>query len=493
MNRKIESLFLALLLCSVPASGETQQQGDEKLAALRALKIDAGTITLVERDTTATKTVVKLVLHPAKGSNINVEVWLPDANQWNARFLGLGNGGAAGHINSGSLAAASAGGYAVATTDMGTAPNPDSGIGNPEVWKDFGFRATHLMTVVGKQIVLAHYGKSPELSYFSGGSTGGQQALQEAQRYPEDYDGIAAAVAAHCRTPLHAYFLWNDQILKKCPFTKEQDASVMAAANEFMAAREIPAVAGKFVSDPRCSAQDFEAVIALARKMDATLTDEHAAALRKLFDGPRHAVTGERLFNGIPLGSSIGASHGHLYLFNWVFGKDKPLDEINFGADIDTYTATLAPYLTAENPDLSAFAKRGGKLIMTLGTADSVVPYHASIDYYERVIERLGGLDPVQSFFRFYVVPGLAHGGGPGINQPPNLLDAVRSWRETGTAPFALLGRHGENGKTLWEMPVYPYPTRTGWNAATATFQPVDGPRGGVERIAKRFLPPAAE
>ena len=135
------------------------------------------TLTTVERDPSATKTIVKLVLNPAKGSNINVEVWLPDADKWTARFLGLGNGGAAGSINSGNLAAQSAAGYAVATTDMGTAPNSDSGVGNREVWKDFGFRATHLMTVVAKQIVRAHYGKEPELSYFSGGSTGGQQAL----------------------------------------------------------------------------------------------------------------------------------------------------------------------------------------------------------------------------------------------------------------------------------------------------------------------------
>ncbi len=492
MNTKITALAIASLLSCFSASGETPRS-DAKLAALRTLKIEYGTITTVERDASATKTIVKLVLNPAKGSNINVEVWLPDAEKWNARFLGLGNGGAAGKINSGSLAGASAGGFAVATTDMGTAPNADSGIGNPEVWKDFGYRSTHLMTVVAKQIVRAHYGRAPEFSYFSGGSTGGQQALQEAQRYPEDYDGIAAAVAAHCRTPLHAYFLWNDQILKKCPFTKSQDTSVIAAANEYMASREIPLAAGKFVSDPRCTAQDIEAVIALARKKDATLTDEHAAALRKLFDGPRHAATGERIFNGIPLGSSIEASHGHLYLFNWVFGKDKKLEDINFGADIDTYTAKLAPYLNAENPYLSAFAKRGGKLIMTLGTADSVVPYHASIDYYERVIERLGGLDQAQSFFRFYVVPGLAHGGGPGINQPPNLLDAVRAWRETGTAPFALQGRHAENGKPSWEMPIYPYPTQTGWNAATKSFEPVDGKRGGVERIAERFRPAAAD
>jgi len=226
---------------------------------------------------------------------------------------------------------------------------------------------------------------------------------------------------------------------------------------------------------------------------DDVLGSKHAEALRKLFDGPRHAVTGERIFNGIPLGSSIESAHGHLYLFKWVFGADKPLEEINFGADIDTYTAKLAPYLNAENPDLSAFARRGGKLVMTLGTADSVVPYHASVDYYERVIVRFDGLEKVQSFFRFYVVPGLAHGGGPGINQPPNLLDVVRTWREKGTMPIALQGRHVEKDKTPWEMALFPYPTRTGWNTATSSFQPVDGPRGGVERIAARFRPPAAE
>lgn len=491
MNSKTLFLVIAALLGGVSVFGQAPQGGAHHIALLRSLKIEKGTIRSVERDDTGTRTVLKLVLNPAQGSNINVEVWLPDAGKWNARFLGLGNGGAAGKINSGSLDKASESGYAVATTDMGTAPNSDSGIGNPEVWKDFGYRATHLMTVAGKQIVRAHYGRDPEFSYFSGGSTGGQQALQEAQRYPEDYDGIAAAVAAHCRTPLHAYFLWNDQILKQCPFTPEQDAAVVAAANEVMAAREIPAVAGKFVSDPRCTEEDIEAVIALARKMDATLTDEHAAALRKLFDGPRHTETGERIFNGIPLGSSLLAAHGHLYLFQWVFGKDKNLGEINFGADIDTYTSALAPYLNAENPDLSAFAKRGGKLIMTLGTADSVVPYHASIDYYERVIEHLGGLEPTQSFFRFYVVPGLAHGGGPGINQAPNLLEAVRAWRETGNPPFELIGKHVEKDKPTWEMPIYPYPTKTGWNADTGSFQPMDGRRGGVEKIAERFLPKA--
>ncbi|MEY3895005.1 MAG: hypothetical protein RLZZ214_524 [Verrucomicrobiota bacterium] len=490
-----------------PRDGALNISTEGRLAALKALKIDAGTLTLVRHDTSPTmrfadgriqknlppRTIVKVLLNPAKGSHINVEIWLPDADRWDARFLGLGNGGAAGTINPDILVGPLAKGHAVATTDLGTAPNADSGIANPEVWKDFGFRATHLMTLVAKQVMTAYYGKGPDYSYFSGGSTGGQQALQEAQRYPGDYNGIVAAIPAHCRTPLHAYFLWNEQTLKKRPFTKDQETHVIAAGNDFMAAREIPAVAGKFVSDPRCDSKDIEAVIALARQKDPTLTQEHADALRRLFDGPKHAITGERIFNGIPFGSSIEAAHGHLYLFKWVFGADKKMEDINFGADIDTYTAALGPCLNAENPDLDAFEKRGGKLLMTSGSADSVVPFHASLDYYERVIEHSGGLEKVISFFRFYLIPGMAHGGGPGINQPPDMLEAVKIWCEKGTAPEMLPGRRMVDGKSELELPLHPYPTKTGWDVESSRFKPVDGPREGVEPVARAFRPAAVE
>lgn len=494
MNKKLASFGSILLFLTLSVG---RAISEERVTALQGLKIENATITSVQRETPENippRTVVKMVLNPAKGSNINVEVWLPEASVWNGRFLGLGNGGSAGKINPGSLAGPCAGGYAVATTDMGTAPNADSGVGNKEVWKDFGFRATHLMTVAAKQVVQAFYGKGPELSYFVGGSTGGQQALQEAQRYPEDYDGITASVPAHCRTPLHAYFLWNDQILKKCPFNKTQEASVIAACNEYKGEKEFTAAGqGKFVSDPRCDAKDIEAVIALALKKDATLTPAHAEALRKLFEGPRHAVTGERIFNGIPLGSSLEAAHGHLYLFKWVFGPDKKLEDINWSADIDAYTAALGPYLNAENADLSAFEKRGGKLLMTSGTADSIVPYTATLDYYERVIEHFGGLAKVQSFFRYYIVPGMGHGGGPGINTPPNVLEVVRTWREKGEIPEALPGKRVVDGKVEFEMPLYAYPTKAVWDAAAANgsgaFKPVEGPRGGVERVAERFRP----
>ncbi|HEY3330010.1 MAG TPA: tannase/feruloyl esterase family alpha/beta hydrolase [Capsulimonadaceae bacterium] len=480
---------------------------DDRIATVKRLVIENATITLVEHDVTESvttpdghvyanlrpRTVVKIVMNPAKGSNINVELCLPDPDKWNGILVGTGNGGAAGHIGSLGLTGYAGGGYAVVTTDMGTAPSAESGIGNREVWKDFGFRATHLMTVAGKQVVRAFYGKDIAYSYFIGGSTGGQQALQEAQRYPEDYDGIFANVPAHCRTPLHAYFLWNYQVLAKCHFTEEQLHGIVVAGNEYMASREAPAVAGKFVSDPRCTAKDIDAVIALALSKDASLTPAHEAALRKLFTGPTQAITGKRIFDGIPIGASIEGSNGHLYLFNWVFGRNKQYTDIDFGKDFDTYTAALGPYLNAENPDLSAFAKHGGKLIMAAGTADQIVPYQSSIDYYDKVIERCGSVEKAQSFIRFFIVPGMSHGGGPGINGLPNPFGALRDWREKGKAPDGLLGNRYVDGKSVLTMPLVAYPAKAVWDPATATFVRVDSPRGGVERVDASCLPAAAE
>ncbi len=418
MNRRRILLCAATLFGIAVAPGQNVQNNsspapaDDRLAALRTLPINGGAITSVERTDVPTltlpnghvqpnlppRTIVRLMLNPAKGSNINVEMWLPDPAKWNGCLLGLGNGGAAGHINPATLSTPAAGGYAAVTTDMGTAPNADSGLGNPEVWKDFGFRATHLMTVAAKQLVRAYYGRAQDYAYLSGGSTGGQQALQEAQRYPEDYDGILATIAAHCRTPLHAYFLWNDQILSKCSFTKSQQDAVVAAGNEYMAPREGPAVAGKFVSDPRCTPKDIEAVIALAMEKDPTRTPTRCANSSTDRATPSRAS-----------GSSTGFRSGRpstvrmaiCTFFKWVFGAKKNLAAINFGAD-----------------------------------------------------------NEMQSSFKFYLIPGMAHGGGPGINHFPDLLVALRNWREKGVVPDRLDGKRIVDKKAEAEMPIYPIPSK---------------------------------
>lgn len=121
------------------------------------------------------------------------------------------------------------------------------------------------------------------------------------------------------------------------------------------------------------------------------------------------------------------------------------------------------------------------------------MPYHATLDYYERVIARFGDVEKVQRFFRYYIVPGMGHGGQATGLSGFNALQRVMDWREKGTVPNAVICRRVVNGKTELEMPLYPYPQQTAWDAKTSSYQPVDGPRGGVDPVAERFRPAPAE
>lgn len=435
-------------------------------------------------DDLAPMTIIRADLRPAERSFIRVEIALPET--WNGRLVGIGNGGAAGGLHSDRIHAAAKEGFAAVTTDLGTSPDPyKAGIGNPEVWKDFGYRATHLMTVVAKQIIREKYGKDPLYSYFIGGSTGGQQALSLAQRYPEDYDGIYAEVPAHCRAPLHAYFLWNYQNTHRKDgtllFSKEQEERYIQSTLAYFASREtFPHAKGVFVSDPRWDDADKKAVRELTAQNDPTLTPEHLNALKRLQDGPVNSRTEERIFNGMPPATRFKPGCENLFLLRWIFGENTDLMAIDWDRDIDRYLNTLGPELNAENSDLDAFRKRGGKLLMYSGTADSCVPYHATLDYYERVVERYGSLESVRSFFRFYLLPGREHDDGPGIQILKNGFEVLRIWRETGIVPDLSGVRYGYQG---YKVPLYPYPGKTG---ANGEFE--EGTRGGVERIADRYL-----
>ena len=159
---------------------------------------------------------IAATLRPTPDSNIKIELWMPEKN-WNGRFLGTGNGGGAGKISYRSLAFGMRRGYATANTDMGTSPNADAVVGHPERWADFGYRSTHEMTAVSKQIVKAYYDKPQSRSYFVGCSTGGGQGLMEAQRYPEDYNGIIAGAPANNRTHIPPGFVWNVQAANQPP------------------------------------------------------------------------------------------------------------------------------------------------------------------------------------------------------------------------------------------------------------------------------------
>ncbi len=433
---------------------------------------------------------VCLKLTPSNQSNILVEIWLPTST-WNGNYLGTGNGGSAGQINPLALVNGIRRGYAVANTDMGTSPDPDSLIGLPERWADFGHRATHLMTVAAKQLIKAYYGQAPNHSYFTGGSTGGQQGLMEAQRYPEDYDGILAVAPANNRTHLHMAFVWNWLAL-----TKDSSAAIDTEQAGAITQRIVDTygqTAGTISGDQFLTHPDRVTVdVDIFRDF---LNPAQIDALRKNYEGLVNPETGERIFVPLtvpgsenqPLGLAEQSdrdkfANDFFYLFRWVLGRDFDFTTFDFNRHVDLIDQELAPILNANSADLSAFKKAGGKLILIHGAADPIIPFTDSLIYYQRVIEAQQGIENALAFSRYFLVPGFAHCfGGPGVHEVAgnglkaapkdrehDALSALSAWVEEGIAPNRLLAVAFADNNLLngflqddyaYERPVYAYPS----------------------------------
>ena len=221
--------------------------------------------------------IVEYVLAPTFQSYIRCAVALPRADVWTGRFIGLGNTGfptgytsqfynfEAFSQSTGCYEHLAGKNNVVATTDMGFSRHREK---NPEVWKDFGFRSTHLMTVTAKEITRLYYNKAPRYSYFFGLSTGGGQGMHEAQQFPGDYDGIVAIVPASTRlylvaSNLHVYRTLHDKNGKRL-FSKKQLKVSQQAAVEHLTAATPAYAAGKFITDARYTAEDARAIAKLA-------------------------------------------------------------------------------------------------------------------------------------------------------------------------------------------------------------------------------------
>ncbi len=164
---------------------------------------------------------VTLVLKPTPDSNINVELWLPTEN-WNGKFLAVGNGGWAGSIQGyGDMQEALRRGYATAATDTGhSAADGPAGmfaLGHPEKIVDFAYRALHDMTVKSKRLIDVFYAEPLDYSYYKGCSTGGRQGVMAAQRYPGDYDGIIAGALANRHVHMHTAGAYRSMQLARHP------------------------------------------------------------------------------------------------------------------------------------------------------------------------------------------------------------------------------------------------------------------------------------
>ena len=421
---------------------------------------------------------VEATARPTSDSEIKFEVWIPTGDNWNGKFQGVGNGGYQGSISYPALAAALRRGYATASTDTGhTGDDVIFGKGHPEKVIDFGWRAIHVMTDTAKLIVRNATGRFPDKSYFVGCSSGGHQAMSEAQRFPDDYDGIVAGAPANNRIRQTFGFMWSWTATHRADGTPilDQPALSLVTNAAVTACDANDGLKDGLIDDPRKCTFD-PAALACKGSTDGggCLSAEQVEAVKKVYDGAKNPRTGEPIFTGWPRGSEgFGDSAiqgwrqyiltpkepSRVGVFRYFLFNNPNWDVRTLDYDRDlAYAEERIPHLAAVNRDLSPFKKSGGKLIMYAGWMDPVVPPQDNVAYYEAVAKTMGGYDKTRDFFRLFVAPGMGHcSGGPGPNQI-EALTALEQWVEKGIAPETLLATHSTAGKVDRTRPLCPYP-----------------------------------
>jgi len=402
---------------------------------------------------------VQLVLKPTSDSLINMELWMPTEN-WNGKFMGVGNGGFAGSIQgrTNEMPQALRLGYATAGTDTG---HQDSGgdwaIGHPEKMIDFGYRSTHEMTLKAKQIVKTYYDEAAKYSYFKGCSTGGRMAMMEAQRYPNDYDGIIAGSLAN----RHIH-MWTAGIARSIELSRHPEENLPAEKATFVNETVMgtcDALKEGFLNNPEQCRVDFKKLLCSEGKDDNTCLTAPQLKTVETFYGGVHDSKGRLIFSGQALGNPIGAQRGTNQSPGGTFDivriayNDANLDWHQFDLDKDMpFIDKQLSYVDSVNPDLTEFKARGGKLLITHGWSDPAITPENTIWYYDSVLEKMG--KDQSNWMRLFMVPGMAHcGGGPGVNTFDS-IGTLEKWVEKGAAPDQMMGT-GAQGLT---RPLCPYP-----------------------------------
>jgi feruloyl esterase len=413
---------------------------------------------------------VAATLRPSNDSEIKIEIWLPPSSTWNGKFMAVGNGGQAGEIYYHKMGLPLMLGYAVASTDTGHEGKSDDGsfaLGHPEKVIDFGYRAVHEMTVKSKAIIMEYYGRSPKLSYWNGCSTGGRQGLEEVQRYPADFDGvIAGAPANNPRTS--AQGIWVAQAVHKdqASYIPSEKYPVIHKA-VFQACDGNDGVRDGVPEDPtRCK---FDPKVLACKGADGPdcLTTPQVEAARKIYSAVINPRTQERIYPGFEPGSELGwgfdagpepATLMMTGLRNRVF-KDPNWDYKTFNFDSDIALLDRESEITtATDPNLKPFFGHGGKLLQYHGWSDNLIPPQNSVNYYNRVLDTLGGANKVNDSYRLFMVPGMAHcRGGEGTDRF-DVISVLEQWVEKGKAPESILASRFAGEKVERTRPLCPYP-----------------------------------
>jgi feruloyl esterase len=424
--------------------------------------------------------VTAITTHPPAPDKIRIWVAIPTSN-WNGRFVGTGGGGLVGG-NAAGVNQPVAQGFAAGATDggheggSGTFALDANGRLNWEAIRNFAHVGIHEMTVTGKALTQAMYGVAPRYSYFNGCSTGGRQGLMEAQRYPQDYNGILSAAPAINWNRFHLQHLWGPVVMNEAgnPVAACKLAAANAAA--ITACDGIDGVKDGVVEDPKRCTYDPKPLLGTSAGDCGPFTDADVNVIRKLWEGPRRA-DGRFMWYGLPRGADMNAlwtSRGtpprpvpfglSMDWFRYFLTQDPKFDgnSVTPGAYERFWDQSVEQYgnvIGTDNPDLSAFRDRGGKAIVWHGWADQLITAEGSIDYYTRVQQEMGGARKTAEFIRLFMAPGVTHcAGGPGP-QPTDLMEALLAWVEDGKAPETLRAtRRDQAGVVTRSRPLCAYP-----------------------------------
>jgi len=410
---------------------------------------------------------VQATLTPTSDSDIKVEVWLP-VSGWNGKYQAVGNGGWAGIISYPAMAEAVKAGYATSSTDTGhVGGSGQFALGHPEKLIDYAYRSEHEMTVKAKAIIQAFYSNPPKFSYWNGCSTGGKQGLTEAQRYPDDYDGIIAGAPANYMIHLHAWSIALSLAVTKTPdsfIPPEKYPAIHKAVLDLCDAKD--GVTDGLVGNPRQCHFDPETIQCQDADGPSCLTAPQVKAAKAIYSPLVNPRTKELIFPSVEPGSEMGwgllAGRTPVGIavdtFKYVIFKDPNWDyhTLNFDHDI-AYADKVDDHLNnAINPDLRPFFKHGGKLIMYHGWNDTAIAPGNSVNYYESVLKVVGS--PAQNDIVLFMAPGMNHcRGGDG----PNVFDAMpflSDWVENGKPPEQIVARHTTKGAVDQTRPLCPYP-----------------------------------
>ncbi|MFO7620941.1 MAG: tannase/feruloyl esterase family alpha/beta hydrolase [Bacteroidales bacterium] len=423
------------------------------------------------------------------GKEINFELLLPA--DWNALFIMGGGGGFVGTIQNAARPAVSSG-YATSGTDTGhdsrNSLSADWALNNMERQLNFGHLAIHRTAEVSKAIIGNYYGYYPKYSYFIGCSRGGGQAMMEAQRYPDDFDGIVAGAPAFNWPAIAAEFIQNTQALYPVEFKEPlitRDHLRMLHDAIVSQCDLIDGVNDGILSNPADCNFDFTSLPECPGNVTGIgcFTAIQLDAIRKIYEGvdigngvtyPGFPFGGEKIANGWDVwitGSEEIARQNiypslHAYfgieIFKYLVLQDPEWDYRTYDfSGYEKEISSASAYLDATSTDYNGFKKRNGKLILWHGWNDPALSAYATIEHYNEV----KAIDPdIMDYMRLFLLPGVLHcGGGDGPSQV-DWIAIIRDWVENDNPPDRITASKTVPGENVITRPLFPYPGQARYN-----------------------------